>query len=116
VNTFIPGPGEDGYALRDEESAAEALGYPSIAREGSDQDDERAHFELANPIITTAESQALRLGARALAEVADGLLRAGNQELAAESAGSAATLHDLLQRSVIGGQADAPAVELEAER
>jgi hypothetical protein len=43
--TYIPGPGEDGYALRDEESAAEALGYPPEGREESDEEAERRYLE-----------------------------------------------------------------------
>ncbi|TMC04266.1 MAG: hypothetical protein E6J41_25350, partial [Chloroflexi bacterium] len=45
MTTIIPSPGEDGWAMRDEDSAAEALGYRSAPRGRSDQDDEREYFE-----------------------------------------------------------------------
>ena len=126
MTTIIPGPGEDGWAMHDEESAAEALGYRPIPRERSDEDDEREYFdqhpnELAclaeeadSPVITNDESYALHLGARALSEVAAGLEHAGQHDLAAESAKSAAALHDLQRRATVA-PAREPA-ELEAER
>lgn len=131
TNTIIPGPGEDGWAMRDEESAAESLGYRQPPRERSDEYDEREYYqqhpeELArllaedavlapSPVITNAESNALHLGARALAEVAAGLERSGLGDLAAESAQSAASLDGLLRRSTVTS-ALARAAEQEAER
>jgi hypothetical protein len=131
VTTIIPRPGEDGYAMRDEESAAEALGYRPIPRERSDADDEREYLEehpseleglltdeaagADGPLITNDESYALHLGARALAEVAAGLSARGQHDLAAESARSAAALDDLQQRSIVAAARD-HATELEAER
>jgi hypothetical protein len=128
MNTAIPGPGEDGYAMRDEESAAEALGYPAKARERSDEDDERAYFEAhpseyerllaedaGSPLITNGESYALYLGARALAEVAAGLAGRGQHDLAGESARSAAALDDLQRRSTVAAARE-QSTEQEAER
>jgi hypothetical protein len=75
MTTIIPGLREDGWAMRDEDSAAEALGYRPIPRERSDEDDERDYFErhpeeptrlLAeeadSPVFTNDESYALHLG------------------------------------------------------
>src|SRR5262245_23921454 len=113
MTTIIPGAGEDGWAMRDEE----ALGYPPIPRERSDEDDEREYLlvdeaaQADGPLITNDESYALHLGARALAEVAAGLAGRGQDDLAAESARSAAALDDLQRRSTV-----AAARELEAER
>jgi hypothetical protein len=53
------------------------------------------------PRITGAESSALDLGSRALAEVAAALARSGRAELAEESARSAAALDDLRHRAVV---------------
>jgi hypothetical protein len=131
VTTIIPGPGEDGYAMLDEESAAEAMGYRPIPRERSDEDDEREYLEqhpsdldrlltheaaqVEGPLITTDESYALHLGARALAEVAAGLSARGQDDLAAESARSAEALDDLQRRATVAA-ARVPVVEQEAER
>jgi hypothetical protein len=128
MTNIIPGPGEDGWAMRDEESAAEALDYGPIQRERSDEDDERDYFkqhpdELArlleeaaeSPVITNDESYALHLGARALAEVAAGLQRSGLGELAAESARSATALDDLQRRATVAAARELTA-EPEAER
>ena len=125
MTTIIPGPGEDGYAMRDEESAAESLGYRPIPRERSNLDDEREYLEehllaedaaeAESPLITNEESYALHLGARALAEVAAGLAGHGLPDLAAESARSAAALHELLRRSTVAAAHDR-AAEQEAER
>jgi hypothetical protein len=127
VTTIISGPGEDGYAMLDEETAAEIMGYSPIQRERSDEGDERAYYdphpaELARPVaegaaaaqcplITNDESYAFHLGARALAEVAAGLSARGQHDLAAESARSAAALDDLQRRSTV-----AAARERSAER
>jgi hypothetical protein len=172
MTTIVPGPGEDGYALRDEESAAEALGYQALAPECSDQGFERGeqpagfqrypmpstgelaecnacgfrfdaiharvdgeerdscpcceelrlHAELDalravnGAGLTPAESNALRLGARALAEVAAGLESSGLNELAAESASSAAVLDDLQRRSAAPAAPSGSVVEAEIER
>jgi len=128
MTTIIPGPGEDGWAMRDEEAAAEALGYRSAPRERSDEDDEREYFErhpdefqrllaedAGSPVITNDESYALYLGARALAEVAAGLLRIGQRQLAAESAKSAAALDELQRRATVGPARES-VPEQEAER
>jgi hypothetical protein len=128
MTTTIPGPGEDGWAMRDEESAAESLGYRQPPRERSDEDDEREHYErhpdelqrllaeeAGSPVITNDESYALHLGARALAEVTAGLLRTGQRQLAAESARSAAAIDELQRRATVAPDRG-PAVEQEAER
>jgi hypothetical protein len=128
VTTIIPGPGEDGYAMLDEESAPEALGYRPIPRERSNEDDEREYLEEhpsglerllteqaedASPLISQSESYALHLGARALAEVAAGLAGRGQDDLAAESARSAAALDELQRRSTVAAARES---EPEAER
>jgi hypothetical protein len=128
MTTIIPGPGQDGWAMRDDESAAEALGYPPVPRERSDEDDERQYLgnhpselerllteeaDAAIPLISQAESYALHLGARALAEVAAGLAGPGEYDLAAESARSAAELDELQRRSTV---AEVRGPEPEAER
>jgi hypothetical protein len=131
MNTTIPGPGEDGYAMRDEESAAEALGSAAEARERSDEDDERPYSEAhpaelkrllaeeadeaPSPLITNDESYALYLGARALAEVAAGLAGRGQRDLAGESSRSAAALDDLQRRSTVAAARE-QSTEQEAER
>ncbi len=68
-----------------------------------------------NPLITNAESYALHLGARALAEVAAGLERSGLRDLAVESASSAAALDDLQRRSTVAAARER-STEQEAER
>src|SRR5437879_5728186 len=53
------------------------------------------------PRITVGEASALRLGSRALAEVAQALARSGRTDLAEESARSAVALDDLYERAVV---------------
>jgi hypothetical protein len=103
MTTIIPGPGEDGY--------------PPLERERTDEDDERvlAEHEAESPLITNTESYALHLGARALAEVAEGLMRSGRVSLAAEAARSAEALNGLQQRATVSA-ARGQVVELEADR
>ncbi len=66
-------------------------------------------------LITQEESYALYLGAGALAEVAAGLAGRGQEELAAESARSAAALDGLHRRATVDAARD-QVVEQEAER
>ncbi len=68
-----------------------------------------------SPLITNGESYALYLGARTLAEVAAGLERMGQRDLAAESARSALALDDLQRRSTVAAARE-QSTELEAER
>jgi hypothetical protein len=56
---------------------------------------------LGVPVITAGESSALRLGARALADVAAILERRGQGELAAESARGANALEALRRRAAV---------------
>ena len=74
-----------------------------------------ANADAESPLITNAESYALHLGARALAEVAAGLERSGLRDLAVESATSAAALDDLQRRSTVAAARE-QSTEQEAER
>ncbi len=76
---------------------------------------EPAAVDAEGPVITNAESYALHLGARALAEVAAGLERSGLRDLAVESASSAAALDDLQRRSTVAAARE-QSTEQEAER
>ncbi len=68
-----------------------------------------------HPLITQDELYALQLGSRALTEVAAGLWRDGQKELATESARSATALGDLLRRATLV-PAPEQRTEVEAER
>ncbi len=68
-----------------------------------------------HPLITQDELYALHLASRALTEVAAGLWRDGQKELATESARSATALGDLLRRATVMPARDQQA-EREAER
>jgi hypothetical protein len=109
MSTYIPGPGEDGYAIRAERAYCEA--HPDeLKRLLAEEAD-----EAPSPLISNDESYALYLGSRALAEVAAGLAGRGQHELAAESARSAAALDDLQRRSTVAA-ARGQSAEQEADR
>jgi hypothetical protein len=85
---------QDGYRLRDEEAAAEALGYAPEARERSDEDDERAyaasqdgvrHPEIIVQLVVTDGNAFAVLGAMSRAMRRAGLSLAERDEFLAEA-------------------------------
>jgi hypothetical protein len=61
---------------------------------------------MEQPRISVVEAEALQLGSRVLAEVAEALTRSGRTGLAEESAHSAIALDDLRRRSAVAHAAD----------